>query len=142
MNEDLLKIIVLLGLVFFILGLGMNILRQGTGTNTLFKEGFQNTNAPGPGVNGEAGNAANFVATIKAQTVLLQDSLLISKYRSDYENAIIHMEDYLNMLMVKQILNIDTTKDAQSNLSRLEALNTISNAKKTLNETMVFLDKQ
>jgi hypothetical protein len=52
------------------------------------------------------------------------------------------MEDYLNILMLKQVLNIDTTKDAQTNLTSLEALNTISNAKKSLNETMIFIDKQ
>jgi hypothetical protein len=136
MNDDLLKLLVLLGVVFFIIGLGMNVLKQ----NMNKREGLANQTSSGG--NGEAGNANNFVATIKAQTVLLQDSLLISKYRTDYENVVINMEDYLNILMLKQVLNIDTTKDAQANMSSLEALNTISNAKKSLNETMVFIDKQ
>lgn len=139
MNEDLLKIVVFLGIVFFIIGLGLNILSTNNKNNNII-EGL--TNAESSGTNGEAGNATNFVATIKSQTVLLQDSLLISKYRKDYENVIINMDDYLNMLMLKQILNIDTTKDAQTNISSLEALNTISNAKKSLNETMIFIDKQ
>ena len=136
MNDDLLKILVLLGVVFFIVGLGMNVLKQ----NMNKREGLANQTDSGG--NGEAGNAANFVATIKAQTVLLQDSLLISKYRKDYENVVINMDDYLNMLMLKQVLNIDTTKDPQSNISSLEALNTISTAKKSLNEVMIFIDKQ
>lgn len=133
MNEDLLKIVVVLGLIFFIIGLGMNILN----TNTKKREGLTNQ-----GSNGEAGNANNFAATIKAQTVILQDSLLIAKYRTDYENVIINMDDYINMLILKQLLNIDTTKDAQTNISNLEALNTLSTAKKNLNDIMVFVDKQ
>jgi len=136
MNQDLLKILVVLGVGFFIIGLGMNLFNQ----NNKFREGL--TNAESSGTNGEAGNSSNFVEAIKAQTVILQDTLLISKYRKDYENVIINMEDYLNILMLKQVLNIDTTKDAQTNLTSLEALNTISNAKKSLNETMIFIDKQ
>ena len=137
MNDDLLKIIVLLAVVFFIIGLGMNILGQNKK-----REGLTNAGDANTGSNGEAGNANSFAATIKAQTVLLQDGLLIPKYRADYENVIINMEDYLNALMLKQVLNIDTTQDAQSNLPKLEVLNSISNAKRALNETMVFIDKQ
>lgn len=137
MNEDLLKIIVLLAVVFFIIGLGMNFLGQNKK-----REGLTNASDSSTGNNGEAGNANSFAATIKAQTVLLQDGLLINKYRSDYENVIINMEDYLNMLMLKQVLNIDTTKDAQTNLPKLDVLNSISNAKRALNEAMVFVDKQ
>ena len=133
MNDDLLKVVVVLALIFFIVGLGMNILN----TNQKKREGLTNQ-----GSNGEAGNANNFAATIKAQTVILQDSLLVPKYRTDYENVIINMDDYLNMLMLKQVLNIDTTKDAQTNITNLEALNTISSAKKNLNDVMVFIDKQ
>ena len=136
MNEDFLKILVVLGIAFVIISLGINLLKM----NKTVREGL--TNQESGGSNGEAGNASNFAATIKAQTVLLHDTLLISKYRADYENIIINMDDYLSMLMLKQILNIDTTKDMQSSMSNLEALNTISNAKKSLNETMTFLDKQ
>jgi hypothetical protein len=138
MNEDLLKILVVLGIAFIIVGLGMNIFKM----NKNVREGLTNQETAGSGSNGEAGNASNFAATIKAQTVLLHDTLLISKYRADYENIIINMDDYLSMLMVKQVLNIDTTKDMQTNISSLAALNTISSAKKSLNETMMFLDKQ
>ena len=138
MNEDLLKILVVLGIAFIIVGLGMNIFKM----NKNVREGLTNQETAGAGSNGEAGNASNFAAAIKAQTVLLHDTLLISKYRADYENIIINMDDYLSMLMVKQVLNIDTTKDMQTNISSLAALNTISSAKKSLNETMMFLDKQ
>jgi hypothetical protein len=133
-NNDFFNIVIVLIIAFVIIYLGMNILN----IKKNVREGLTNQDSP----NGEAGNAANFAAAIKAQTVILQDSLLIPKYRADYENVIINMEDYLNMLMLKQILNIDTTKDAQTNITNLSALNTISTAKNSLNEAMTFLDKQ
>jgi hypothetical protein len=135
MNGDLFKILIVLAIAFTIIYIAINLLKM----NKTVREGLTNQDS---GSNGEAGNASNFTSTIKSQTVLLQDSLLISKYRSDYENILINMDDYLNMLMLKQVLNIDVTKDMQTNISSLAALNTISNAKKSLNETMIFLDKQ
>ena len=137
MNGDLFKILIVLAIAFTIIYIGISLLKM----NKTVREGLTNKDS-GSGANGEAGNASNFAATVKAQTVLLQDSLLISKYRTDYENIIINMDDYLSMLMLKQVLNIDVSKDMQSNISSLAALNTISNAKKSLNETMVFIDKQ
>ena len=136
MNGDLFKILIVLAIAFTIIYIGISLLKM----NKTIREGL--TNQVSGGTNGEAGNASNFASNVKSQTVLLQDSLLISKYRTDYENILINMDDYLNMLMLKQVLNIDVSKDMQSNISSLAALNTISNAKKSLNETMIFLDKQ
>ena len=57
-------------------------------------------------VNSIAANAATYAASIKSQMILLQDELLISKYKKDYENVIINMDDYVNMLILKQVLKI------------------------------------
>jgi len=140
-NSDFLNIVIVLVIAAIIIYLGMIILNmntKGMNMNTRMRAGLTNQGTS----NGEAGNASNFAAAIKAQTVLLQDTLLISKYRSDYENVIINMDDYLSMLMLKQLLNIDTSKDLQSTITGLDAINTFSAAKKSLNETMAFLDKQ
>lgn len=131
MNEDLIKIIGVLFLGLFIIYLVMK-------TFTI-KEGLENATAP---ESGEAGNASTYAATIKAKTVQLQDSLLISKYRADYENVIINMDDYLSMSMLKLFLDMDNSTDIKSNITTLNTINAISNAKKSLNETMVFIDKQ
>ena len=108
------------------------------------REGLENADGTvtSTSASGEAGNAANYAASIKALTVQLQDSLLVSKYRTDYENVIINMDDYFSFLMLKQILNMDPTADMKTNMSVIAALNALSAAKKTLNETMVFVDKQ
>ncbi len=92
---------------------------------------------------GIAGNAANYAASIKAKTVQLQDELLISKYRKDYESAIINMDDYINMLMLKQVLSMNSNNTNQkANIEMLNSLNILKNSKDALNTTMKFLDTQ
>ena len=92
--------------------------------------------------NGEAGTAASYAATIKAQTVKLQDELLISKYRKDYETVIINLDDYIGYLMIKQVLNMKVTDNLQANMISINNLNNLKSAKDSLNSTMTFLDKQ
>ena len=91
---------------------------------------------------GEAGNSSSYAAAIKAQTIKLQDELLVSKYRKDYESAIINLDDYIGYLMIKQSLNMKSGGDMKSNLDSIGALNILKSAKDSLNATMSFLDKQ
>lgn len=87
--------------------------------------------------NGVAGNAASYAANIKAQVIKLQDTTLISKYRADYENVVINMDDLVNNLMLQVTLNVDQTKP-EASLAKLAQLN---QAKAALNSVMKFIDK-
>ena len=53
-----------------------------------FIEGLANPTNNTSSTNGEAGSSTTYATTIKAKTVQLQDELLISKYRKDYETII------------------------------------------------------
>jgi hypothetical protein len=101
-----------------------------------------NTSTTVTPASGEAGTATSYAASIKAQSVKLQDELLISKYRKDYEAAIINLDDYIGYLMIKQSLNMKPAGDIKSNLDAINALNILKSAKESLNATMTFLDKQ
>ena len=90
-----------------------------------------------PSSGGLAGNAAAYGANIKAQAIKLQDTVLISKYRADYENVIINLDDLVNNLMLQTALTIDQSKP-QNGLAKLVGLN---NAKAALNNVMKFIDK-
>jgi len=96
------------------------------------------TSGPAPS-SGVAGTAASYAGAIKANLVKLQDEMLISKYRKDYETAIINLDDYFGMLMIKQALNMNLSGDITPNI---DALNRLKAAKESLNVTMTFLDKQ
>ena len=90
----------------------------------------------------EAGTASTYAANIKSQIVKLQDKLLISKYRKDYEAAIINLDDYIGYLMIQQVLNMKLGNDMKTNIDTINTLNILKNSKESLNATMTFLDKQ
>lgn len=104
-----------------------------------FKEGMtdaSDSQSSGSSENGVAGNAATYGANIKSQTIKLQDTLLISKYRSDYETAILNLDDLVNNLMLKSALSIDKEKPQQT----LIALSQLQQSKIALNSIMKFID--
>lgn len=88
--------------------------------------------------NGVAGNAASYGATIKAANIKMQDTFLISKYRSDYETAILNLDDLLSSLMLQTALTVDT-KNPQAAIKQLAEMN---QAKSALNTVMKYVDKQ
>lgn len=106
----------------------------GTGTGTASASGSSGPSPP----SGEAGSASSYAAAVKAWTVTLQDELLVSKYRPNYESIIIQMDDYVGYLMLQQLLNVDPSNPWEV-MNRLTVLN---QSKDALNNTMLFLDKQ
>ena len=108
--------------------------------NLNFKEGM--TDASGNDVsiptttNGIAGNAAAYGATIKSATIKMQDMFLISKYRTDYENAVLNLDDLINNLMLKTALSVDK-ENPGDNIKKLAEL---QQSKIALNSVMKFID--
>ncbi len=132
MNKDF-----LCNLAIFI---GICILIYYIFSNINVKEGLENASSSttsSSSSNGVAGNAAAYSANIKAQVIKLQDTTLISKYRSDYENVVINMDDLVNNLMLQVTLNVDQSKP-EASLAKLAQLN---QAKAALNNVMKFIDK-
>ena len=107
--------------------------------NLNFREGMTDASGnqmSGSTENGIAGNAGTYGANIKTQVIKLQDTMLISKYRSDYETAILNLDDLVNNLMLKTALSIDQSKPQQS----LMALSQLQQSKAALNTIMKFID--
>jgi hypothetical protein len=88
--------------------------------------------------NGMAGNAAEYAASLKANTINSLDNLMISKYRGDYESALINLDDTIDVLMLKTALNFNqkNPSDTFENLSKMHQ------AKIALNSVMKFVDSQ
>lgn len=109
-------------------------------SNINYKEGLENnskTTSSSSSANGIAGEAATYGSNIKNQVIQLQDALLITKYRSDYENVVINMDDLINNLMLKTVLTIDQS-NPQEGLKQLAGL---EQSKTALNSVMKFIDK-
>ena len=94
------------------------------------------SNSVSTGTLGVAGNAQTYAANIKSAFVKNQDILLISKYRTDYENVILNLDDYINSTMLLTALNIDS-KNPKTALQTLVGLN---EAKSALNNVMKYID--
>lgn len=141
MKEDLIKIISILIAAFFIVYLVINMFHIQPLTEGLENQQTSSINNITASLAGVAGSAENYAANIKAKTVQIQDTVLISKYRKDYENVIINLEDYLSALMLEQVLSMDVSDNIQANIQKVQVINTLSTGKKTLNEVMSYVDK-
>ena len=85
---------------------------------------------------GIAGGAQTYAANIKSMVIKNQDVLLISKYRTDYENAILNLDDLINTMMLQTALSVNTSNPTSS----LEKLAQMNSARSALNSVMKFLD--
>jgi hypothetical protein len=133
MKSELMNLFLFIGICFVLYLLFKNFNFSG------IKEGMTDAsgNSVTPPQNGVAGNAASYGATIKAESIKLQDAFLISKYRSDYETAILNLDDLINNLMLNTALSIDV-KNPAAGIKKLAEMN---QAKSGLNSVMKFVDK-
>jgi hypothetical protein len=141
MHEEFFKIVGILIVCFFIIYIVVKLFHLQATVLEGLTNGTETTTTTNPS-SGDAGNAASYAAAIKANVVKIQDELLISKYRKDYESAIINLDDYIGYLMIKQTLNMNLTGDIKSNIETINILNSLKSSKEALNTTMTFLDKQ
>lgn len=102
-----------------------------------FREGMEANNSPMSSTkSGLAGNAAAYADSLKSQAVNYQDTLHIDKYRKDYENAIIHLDDLVDNLMLRSALMVDPSNP----IPGLEELSKLNGSKIALNNVMKFVD--
>ena len=134
MKSELMNLFLFIGICFVLYLFFKNFNFSG------IKEGMTDAsgNSVTPPPNGVAGNAASYGATIKAENIKLQDTFLITKYRTDYETSILNLDDLLNNLMLKTSLSIDAKKPADG----IKQLAEMNQAKSALNSVMKFVDKQ
>jgi hypothetical protein len=87
---------------------------------------------------GVAGDSKDFGAQIKDLVVKTQDKLLISKYRVDYEQVILNMDEFVDTLMLKNLLTINLSNPYPA----LEKISTLNQTKLALNNIIKFVDKK
>lgn len=107
--------------------------------NLSYMEGMTtdgSNNVPTSATNGIAGNAASYAAQIKAQAIKIEDQLLIPKYRTDYENVILNLDEFVNDLMLQTALNVNPNNP----LTTITQLSQLQQAKAGLNSVMKYVD--
>jgi len=132
MKQDIFNLFLIIGICFvsYLIFRNFNI-------NT--KEGMttsDSSSTASASSNGVAGNAAAYAANIKSNVIKIHDQLLITKYRTDYENVILNLDELVDSLMLKAALTVDTTKPGET----LKKIQELGQTKVALNSVMKFID--
>lgn len=86
---------------------------------------------------GIGGGAADYLTRLTDIVTKKTDILLVSKYRTEYEKAIIKADDLADVLMLEQVLSLNTSSP---DITTFEKIATLSQAKDGLNKVMKALD--
>ena len=150
MNDEWLKIVgivVVLGFIIYLAAKSLKIHRNMVEGLTMPAD----TSALTTGVtNGQAGTANAYAAAIKAQVIKMQDVLLITKYRTDYENLLMTVEEYSNAMMLSKVISVSDKINkngvgkniTQEILNDMDTTNKLKSFIDTLNATMKYIDRR
>ena len=94
---------------------------------------------------GSTTEKSNIPEAINANTTTLEDSLLLSKYKKNYEDIIINLENNVNFNILNGIVsNAETLSKNPMDPTALQmvaSMNSLKTFKDTLNDAMAFLNK-
>jgi hypothetical protein len=142
---DLFKLI---GIIIFVCFLAYICVKSLT-LQTSIIEGLTNggDDRDGDGVSDGAGEnfgsgAATFSTKISARMAQLKDRLNIDKYRKDYENVIIHLDEYISGIMLGDVLSLSSNNISKDEIVKvMERMNVLKQGKDSLNVLMAGIDK-
>lgn len=139
MSEDLIKLIGIVVIIGFLIYLAAKSMKL----HMNVMEGLTNPTSSSS-ASGVGASASNYATTLKNQvTQLHNDTLLLNNndYVKEYGNIILSMDDYINALMLKTVLNMDVTADsADTNITAIKTLNELNAAKASLNNVLKYVD--
>jgi hypothetical protein len=90
---------------------------------------------------GHGTNSSKLIEQLKVEHNNIKDKLNIKQHRNNYENVIIDMNDYLDGLMLNELLSLNhNSLDHNNILNAVENINKMSSGKQNLNKIMKYLD--
>ena len=102
-------------------------------------EGMTNnekTNNTGHGI-----NSSKLTEQLKIEHNNMKDKLNIKQHRTHYENTIIDMSDYLDGLMLNELLSLSPASlTPQKIMNTIDNINKMSSGKQNLNKIMKYVD--
>jgi hypothetical protein len=107
-----------------------------------YPEGMTNKNNVKADNTGHGINSGTLTEQLKIEHNNMKDKLNIKQYRNNYENVIIDMSDYLDGLMLHELLSLNPlTLDSNKIMNSIDNINKISSGKQNLNKIMKFVDE-
>jgi len=141
MNDELFKLIGIVILVGFFIYIVVKSLRL----HTSIMEGLVNpdsakNDSPALGQNLASG-AQPYADEINKAYTRMKDNFHFETYRTNYENAIIQMDDYASALMLQKVMSLDKNSLTEDNLmDTITKINALGEGKKNLNTVMKYID--
>ena len=84
-------------------------------------------------------------STVTTNANIISDQLLISKYRTNYEDTIINLEKSVGLAIVSEVINnAEIISSDATSIESLKAINNINSLKtfrESLNQSMLLVDK-
>jgi hypothetical protein len=103
-------------------------------------ETSKSTGTTSTSTTGVGAGAASWGDAIKSATTKINDAMLVSKYRKDYENVIINAEDCVNASMLSALMTSPLGPDGNVTVQTLTAIKNMNDSKVALNEIMKYVD--
>jgi hypothetical protein len=90
-------------------------------------------------------DTSTIATTVSANTDKLNDTLLISKYRANYEDTIIQLEKAISIAILSEVVNnavtISSDPISTDSLKAIANINQLKTFRESLNQSMIILDK-
>jgi hypothetical protein len=103
-------------------------------------EGMETKSSSGTSTTGVGAGAASWGDAIKSATTKINDTMLVSKYRKDYENVVINAEEGVNASMLSALMTSPLGPDGNVTVQTLTAIKNMNDSKVALNEIMKYVD--
>lgn len=86
----------------------------------------------------------DIVSKLKKETEKLDDTILLDKHRSDYEDLFLALEDYSNLALIQMLAFFANNPSLETDSAKtmIEGINQVNTLKTTLNDVMEFMDRK
>lgn len=129
--DDLYKIVGLIVVIIFVVSIGAKMFSY----QAKVIEGMTNSST----------DKDTISSSVSSNTDKLSDTLLASKYRSNYEDTIINLEKAVSVGILSEVINnaetISSDPASSKALTAMSSINTMQTFRETLNQSMMILDK-
>jgi hypothetical protein len=129
--DDLYKIVGLIVVIIFVVSIGAKMFSY----QAKVIEGMTNSST----------DKDTISSAVSSNTDKLSDTLLASKYRSNYEDTIINLEKAVSVGILSEVINnaetISSDPASSKALTAMSSINTMRTFIETLNQSMIILDK-
>jgi hypothetical protein len=87
-------------------------------------------------------NSSKLTEQLKVEHHNIKDKLNIKQHRTHYENTLIDLSDYLDGLMLNELLSLSPASlTPQKIMNTIENINKMSSGKQNLNKIMKYVDE-